>query len=260
MRATVYKAVRTAQSAFPGLADRKYAVQRWIRRARKRPFEEDFLALRYFPSTDDSLFLDVGGNRGQSIDAILLTTSGGRIWSFEPNPVLAGKLRAEYSTQPRVKVWGVGLGRAREQHTLYVPAYRGYVYDGLASFDEESAVSWLQDRVYGYRASSLTVQQYVCDSYPLDDFGCAPDFVKIDVQGFEYDVVLGARETITRSNAALLIEAPDKRLTGLLASLGLERYAFDGRRFVRGASGGLNTFFLNAARQEQLAANGAPFA
>ena len=40
----------------------------------------------------------------------------------------------------------------------------------------------------------------------LDSFGLSPDFIKIDVEGFEKLVLQGAKETIARSRPALLIE------------------------------------------------------
>lgn len=255
-----YKAMRAAQSRFPALADRKYQVQRLVRRARRQPFEADFLALRHLPCDDDSLLIDVGANRGQSIDAMLLTTRAGRVWSFEPNPILASRLRQDYSRQPRVQVWQLALGSDAARHTLYVPAYRGFVYDGLASLDEESAVSWLRGRVYGYKQQHVTVERVECDTRPLDSLGCDPLFIKVDVQGFEHDVVVGGQETIRRSDPVVLVEAPEDRLRALLESLGLEQYGFDGARFVPGGASALNSFFISDARRDQLAAGGARFA
>lgn len=254
-----YKAMRAAQSRFPALADRKYQVQRLVRRARGRPFELDFLALRHLPCDDRSLLIDVGANRGQSVDAMLLTTSVGRVWSFEPNPLLARRLRDDYRRQPRVQIWQLALGSDAVRQTLYVPAYRGFIYDGLASLDEENAVSWLRDRVYGYREHHATVERVECETRPLDSFNCDPIFIKIDVQGFEHDVVVGAQDTIRRSDPVMLVEAPDERLLGLLDALGLQQYGFDGARFVPGGASALNSFFVSGARRKQLEAGGARF-
>lgn len=260
MRDFLYKLVRTLQALYPGFADHKYAAQRWLRQRRGVPFERDFEALRYLPDDDHALFIDVGGNRGQSIDAILLTTGAGQVWSFEPNPVLVERLRGRYRGESRVRVFALGLGDRATVNTLHVPAYRGYLYDGLASFDRAEAVDWLPGRMYGYNEARLSVHTFDCETRRLDDLDCTPTFIKIDVQGFEYEVVAGARRTLERSDPVLLCENPSTTLIALLGDLGYDRYAFDGERFHRGVAGDLNDFFLRASAVDRLRAGGAVFA
>lgn len=40
----------------------------------------------------------------------------------------------------------------------------------------------------------------------LDSFGLAPDLIKIDVEGFEGEVLLGAKETLARSSPVVVFE------------------------------------------------------
>ena len=67
----VYPVFRDLQSRFGALLEAKTSVQRASRRLRKTPFEDDFRILEQL-EIGDGLCLDVGGNRGQSIDAIRL--------------------------------------------------------------------------------------------------------------------------------------------------------------------------------------------
>lgn len=74
--------------------------------------------------------------------------------------------------------------------------------------------------------------------YPIDAFGFeAIDFIKIDVEGFEKKVLLGAAQTIERCNPVIVIEQNHVVLEGdnqysaktLLESIGYEAAAVDGR-------------------------------
>ena len=63
--------------------------------------------------------------------------------------------------------------------------------------------------------------------FPLDDFNLAPNFIKIDVQGSEKDVLLGAERTITVHKPVVVIEVMmgktfDITLIRLLQKYGLE--------------------------------------
>ena len=74
MHESARKLLRTLQVRVPHLQNAKYAVKRAYSRVRGTPSEPDFRAILLFPDRAGKLFLDIGANRGQSIEAILLTT------------------------------------------------------------------------------------------------------------------------------------------------------------------------------------------
>jgi hypothetical protein len=94
------KAIRTWQTLFPGLVDLKFDAQRLLRNSLRYPFERDFRALPQVLGNlgRPPLVVDIGANRGQSIDAIRLTYPDAEIHAFEPNPVLFERLRRRYAS------------------------------------------------------------------------------------------------------------------------------------------------------------------
>ncbi len=90
----LYPVIRDMQSRFGALLEAKATLQRTVRRAQKRPFEADFYVLEKL-NVGEGLCLDVGGNRGQSIDAIRLMQPDCKIVSFEPSSLLADALEKQ---------------------------------------------------------------------------------------------------------------------------------------------------------------------
>lgn len=253
MNENIRKIIRTAQTFFPGWEDAKYKFQRNQRRLRRAPFEEDFNALELFPESSDAVFVDVGANRGQSIDAILLKRRNGAIISFEPNRSLYQKLCRLYLGNPRVTIHNFGLGSARGEFKLFVPSYRGFVFDGLASFDKESAAGWLRERLYGYRESLLEVHEISCEILRMDDLALKPSFIKLDVQGFELSALQGAEQTLDQFRPILLIETPDAEIKAYLKQFGYVHCKFDRGALIPSDQGGdLNSFFLPAQALAEL--------
>jgi len=244
----VRKLLRTLQIHLPGMLDAKFSLMRRYRNALKRPFEDDFNALCLFPDVDGALFLDVGANRGQSTDAILMTRRNPRIELFEPNEFLFGKLKALYGGNPKVAISNFGLGNEDTDGVLYVPFYRKWMFDGLASFEQSTATEWLRDRVFFYRESLLTVQESRCRIRKLDALNLAPFLIKLDIQGYEYRALQGAEKTLKGHEPVLLIETPGREIVSFLAGLRYEPYAYRGGKLVRGAAGALNTFFMTPAK------------
>jgi FkbM family methyltransferase len=247
------KLLRTVQVQFPGLQSTKYRVKRAMLSLGMGPSEPDFRALRLFPDRLGKLYLDVGANRGQSTDALLMIAPRSPIESFEPNPLLSTHLQQLYSKHERVRVHPFGLGDRTQSLTLYVPCYKNWMFDGLASLCRADAEQALDDQLYFYRRRLLSVREFQCDIRRLDDLQLDPFFIKIDTEGFEQNVLRGSIETLARSEPILLVESPHSETVQLLQRYGYAHYAYRGGRFHGGQHGQRNTFFMTPPRVETVA-------
>ncbi len=244
------KLIRTLQTNFPGLIDAKYAVQREMRRRLRYPHERDFKALRNLPVAPNQLFLDVGSNRGQSIDSIRLYGEEREIQAFEPNPMLCDRLNAMFAGMPSVRIRNFGLGDADRTLPLHVPYYRGFMFDGRASFDEECATC---SALYGFRPELVRVETVICKTKRLDDLNLAPFFIKLDVQGFEFPALVGGEQTIAQYRPILLVEGPKQPEINLLRRHGYDISRYAGGRLIKGQRGAPNSFFLTPDKAELVA-------
>lgn len=134
--------------------------------------------------------LDVGANMGVITQALLV--AGHKVIAFEPQPLICDILRENCafteSTQYTVHNTAVGAlcGTAEMPKVQYAAKNN---FGGLGIGDKS---------IYG----NITVPLITIDSLNLSDVG----FIKIDVEGFEYEVLVGAAETIKRCKPVLYIE------------------------------------------------------
>ena len=136
---SVKKALRTLQVEFPFLLDLKFRSMRAFQLLLRMPFERDFSGIPKLSPPPDAVFLDVGANRGQSTDAILMMHPGATAHLFEPNEQLHAKLRRRFRDQPNITVHNFGLGDEDTEAEFFIPFYKRWMFDGLASFDEKEA-------------------------------------------------------------------------------------------------------------------------
>lgn len=244
--------LRTAQTSFPGLVDAKFALTRRYRHFRGIPFDPDFDALGLFPNQDGAVFLDVGANRGQSADAILLKTSNSRIELFEPNPELAGKLSRQFRNYDRIIVNNFGLSDENGEMILHVPYYKSWMFDGLASFGREEAAGWLEGRVFFYRPEHVSLREIKCKVRRLDEMKLRPFFIKIDVQGHEFNVLRGGEATLKKCQPLLLIETPAQEVIDYLRAMQYESFAFSNGHFFGAKLGSNNTFFMTPSKSDMV--------
>lgn len=255
------KIVRTIESGFPCIPkarvkDTKESVLLHARRTFRIPHERDFKALALFPACANECLVDIGANRGQSIESMLLFRPGAQIVAFEANPVLARELTARYRDRTNIRMVPCGLSDSTGKFILFVPSYKGFVYDGLSSLDKTAAASWICERtVLGFDRRRITIQELECTTDTLDAQGLAPSFIKIDVQGHEFSMLHGGRKTLRQYEPVLLVELfrADPRTVQLAEELGYEEYYFDGDKLRKGApTQSPNSFLITRSRARAL--------
>lgn len=158
-----------------------------------------------------SLFVDVGANVGLfSLLAARIVGPSGRVVAIEPAPAAAQALRATVDAN--------GLGTIVSVKEIAAGAEQGL---GTLSVAQNSTHSSL---VAGDGAATNVVATIA----PLDDAldGMLPDMVKIDVEGFEANVIEGMK-AIFRANPDVLVvmdfEPAHIRRSGLSAAAWVER-------------------------------------
>jgi FkbM family methyltransferase len=137
----------------------------------------------------DKLAVDIGGNRGTY--AYALSKLARQVVSFEPVPACTRLLTAWSRHTPNVVIHECGLGDREDTLLLHVPRLNGSLTTTRASFS----------RVEG-EGVDLSVPIRTLDQFALQDVG----FVKIDVEGFEFATLQGARATLERWSPNLLVE------------------------------------------------------
>lgn len=249
------KVLRSIQTLFPIFHDTRYTCAFFLMKINKKPHENDFNALKMFRPNNEDVFLDIGSNRGEGILSMLVQTNlNNNIIGFEPNALIFDRLKKYFSKNNRVLVHNVGLSDKNEELVLYVPFYRKWMFDGLSSFRYEFANDWLKTRLWRYDEKKFKIKTFVCQLQKLDDFNLNPYFIKIDVQGFEKQVLKGGFNTIKTHRPILLIETIDDSAVKFLEQFDYKFYKFINGEIVDG-KGRLNTFCITPEKYAALNIN-----
>lgn len=254
MNKYVVKFLRTAQTMWPPVADAKYYFQFMLNKVLQRPFDKDFAILSCLTPPADTIFLDIGANRGQSVAAMRLYHGETPIVAFEPARATFMRLMRYTAGVRNLTCTQAGLGDAPGRLTLYTPVYRGYVFDGLASTIRAEAEEWLNpDRIYMFDPKKLMIEAEEIEIKTLDSLRLAPCFIKLDVQGAEAQVLNGGRATIARWRPLIMAErAPGDQVLETMASMGYAEFRYEAGVLRPGAEGRKNAFFIPPDRATAL--------
>jgi len=196
VRARLY---RPARNTYQRLFNREH----WQQRARLRDLLRQFVP-------KGALTFDVGAHNGQFAET--LRELGGRVVAVEPNPSLAAEIQAHFTG---IVVEQAAVGSQPGRATLR-----------LGRYDEHSTLSqeWAEakpERWSGEVEVAVTT---------LDDLIARhgePQFVKIDVEGFEAEVVAGLSTPVPALSLEYQHAAPHLSETAAegIARLGDYRFA-----------------------------------
>lgn len=182
---------------------------------------EAILSMRGNPEQDDfdfmgrllhpgDVILDIGGNVGV-VSLLLLHDNPdiGEIYSFEPLPVTFEKMKKNLSLNGNPeKIHPVNIGMSNEigSFDFYLPGA-----DEAASMQPNMDAYYMRESVDGIYTGRKKMEKIVCQVSTLDDFTIQHrvskvDFIKIDVEGNEYDVLLGGANVLSRYKPIVYVE------------------------------------------------------
>jgi len=171
------------------------------------PHDKSYYALRHFIALKpNGLFLDVGANDGISALSFRQFDKTYRILSLEPNRLLAPSLKKIKAGDPHFDYIMAGAGSQPSQVRFHVPVYKGVVLHTSTSSSLEHTRSALAASFGKSISSAATINPIDGRIIRLDDLEVEPTIIKIDAEGFNYEVLLGAAQTIGRSRPFLIIE------------------------------------------------------
>lgn len=138
--------------------------------------------------------LEAGANSGtETLLISRLVGNDGTVHAFEPVPHVASKLQRnlELNAIENVAVNRLALGESMKEITFFILP-ETHPNQGMGSKVVQNAAG-----------TEINVQQVTLDSLNLDRL----DFLKMDVQGAERDILKGARETIRELRPKIFLEA-----------------------------------------------------
>jgi len=154
---------------------------------------EEWLSQRLFKALPGAVCADVGANIGEYTETAL-RLGASRILAFEPAPVTFQTLNETYGSDKRVELLQTALGEDVGQTVFYFPLDRDSTF---ASRDIH--ITTISNARTSRLDVPLTTLDRICQERNVDF-----DVIKIDVEGFELEVLKGAEELLVKNPPQLI--------------------------------------------------------
>jgi len=232
--------------------------------------DDDYVVFSHLRDKN-SLVLDIGAHFGYSVASIWAAGCKSRILSFEPTLAYAEPLESlNRLTYGRSSFLPVGLGRAFGIKQHVTPVLNGIAIGALSTMNPQPDLQSLEKNIVDYffqhikadvfQQFRLLISEVTVRS--LDELAASPDnpfkdaavsAIKIDVEGYEVEVLLGGTYFLQQHKPLLLVENGHKNLdiVAILEPLGYRPAKRIGRTLVPSALqlNSLNGFFYHQANE-----------
>ena len=194
------------------------------------------LFLQQMVSVGDTV-VDIGANRGMfALTAAKLVGASGKVVCFEPNPSCCARLSSavKANSLSRVHLSQMGLSDSAGELLLSIPK----MTDGEATFGHSA-----------YRGIDVDQVKCAVSTGDAELQNETPKLIKIDVEGFEFKVLIGLKSTKQRWRPIVITELISEHLHACGSSVSevknlMESLGYKGHRLSLSKSTGKPTLIL----------------
>jgi len=165
-------------------------------------FQKHVFQNRYFAFKGDEVVFDVGANVGVMSLQFAKRVPRGAVYAFEPTHYALTKLKKNIllnpALAPRITVVQAFLSAA-EASAPSIPAYASWKVDGTRGATDHPVHLGTPKETTGVPSTTI-------DAYVEQNNIMRLDFIKIDTDGHEWDVLQGARQSIDTLRPVVIFE------------------------------------------------------
>lgn len=172
------------------------------------PHDKDYLGLKLIFKRNYNLnsFLDIGANVGASALSFIKMGFYNKIYLFEPNFQLYNnylkKIKKKYNN---LTIYNYALGSKNKSLIFFLPYIGETFIHYFSSFDKKYIINSCSNT---FPNKKIILKKKIIKVKKFDDLKIKDviDFIKIDSEGYDLEIIKGLQKTISKFNPTLLIE------------------------------------------------------
>lgn len=197
------------------------------------PHESDYYGFKTIVNNGyvmkTGLILDVGANKGHSARGFYKLFPKCKVISIEANYQLIkflNNVKKKFKNYEFYIFMVSNYNRTKKK--FYVPFYKDNSVSSAASPIKGEVINAIKKTYPGFY-QKLLIKEIEVHSKKIDSLNLNPDFVKIDIQGFELEALKGMEKTIKKNNPIILVEISQdlNLIKQYLKNFGYDHFFYD---------------------------------
>ena len=160
--------------------------------------------LNYLKKLNLKYFIDIGTHKGEFLSYIL-TLNYKKIYCFEPQKKIFKILHKNFANKKNIKLFNFGLAHKNSKIIFYEN-----ILTSTSTFSKSKNTFFSKIKNFILNSKNSYIDKYIVNTRTLDEIFLNKKiyniFLKIDVEGFEMNVLKGAKKTLSKKVKYILIE------------------------------------------------------
>jgi len=172
------------------------------------PHDKDYLGLKLIFKKNYNLnsFLDIGANVGASALSFIKMGFYNKMYLFEPNfNLYKNYLKKIKKKHHNLKIYNYALGSKNKSLIFFLPYIEKIFIHYFSSFDKKYIINSCSNT---FPNKKIILKKKIVKVKKFDDLKIKDviDFIKLDSEGYDLEIIKGLKKTINKFKPVLLIE------------------------------------------------------
>ena len=165
--------------------------------------------LNYFNKKE--LILDIGANDGMSYNIMRKFSKKTKIISFEPNSDNFKKIKEYEKKDKQFLCKKIALSNKNQTKIFFTPYFKDFAITQMAGLSRDGVKKRLKKSLYIKNLfDKIYLKREKIKTIKLDNLKLNPRFIKIDIEGHEFECIVGSLKTIIKNKPIIMVEYDHK--------------------------------------------------
>ena len=186
--------------------------------------------------------LDIGCNNFQTMKIMRNINKNLNFFLFDP--IIKNKKKIA-----KTKIFNFALSDKKGEKILFMPYYNGINLDSLNSFELNNILKYKKKYLKNLK---LKIKKKIVKTITIDSLNLKSDFIKLDVENHELEVLKGGKQHLKKNKPVILLENNKKirEVSLFLKSINYSPYRISKNSFAKNNSlVGDDIFFFHRSRK-----------